>query len=146
MFFFFLTVGVCAPSRRSASVINRFHPMLGWRTMLHILACRTTEYIAISVPDRKTLWSRTEDDLLVKIVAKCSTSDILFRDWSEVALELPGHLPQQCKECYRLSDTVTELTFVFLCVAFRDSHSFLTILSRSHKRCRLGGFFTTYSL
>ena len=56
---------------------------------------------------------RVEDDLLVQTVEKYSTSDGLFRDWSEVASELPGSLPHQCKECYILADTVVELTFVF---------------------------------
>ncbi len=42
-------------------------------------------------------------------------------DWSEVASDLPGRSKQQCKECYRLADTVVKLTFVFLCVTFRGS-------------------------
>ncbi len=62
-----------------------------------------------------------EDGLLVPAVAKYSTSDVLGRDWREVASELAGRLPQQCKERYRLADTVSELTFVFLCVTFRGS-------------------------
>jgi hypothetical protein len=60
------------------------------------------------------LWRRAEDDLLVPAVAKDSTSDVLGRDWSDVALELPGRLPQQWKERYRLADTVAALTLVFL--------------------------------
>jgi hypothetical protein len=35
------------------------------------------------------------------------------------ALELPGRLPQQCKERYRFADTVVGLTLVFLRVTFR---------------------------
>jgi hypothetical protein len=73
------------------------------------------------LPDRYALWSRAEDDLLVKALARYSTSDVLFRDWSEVALELLGRLPQQCKERYRLADDVVELTYVFLRVTFRGS-------------------------
>ena len=64
--------------------------MLGWRTMLQLLACRPTESNAFSVPDRNASWSRAEDDLLVQAVAKHSTSDVLGRDWCEVAWELPG--------------------------------------------------------
>ena len=93
--------------------------MLGWRTILQLLARRAAESIAFSVPDRNALWSRVEDDLLVQVVKKYSTSDVLFRDWSEVASELPGRLLQQRKERYRLADTVVELKFVFLRVIFR---------------------------
>ena len=64
---------------------------------------------------------RAEDGLLVLDVSKYSTSDVLGRDWSEVASELPGRSKQQWKECYGLADTVTELTFVFLRVIFRGS-------------------------
>ena len=54
----------------------------------------------------------------MQAVAKHSTSDVLFRDWREVAWELPGRSAQQCKERYKLANTVVELTFVFLRVAF----------------------------
>jgi hypothetical protein len=133
------------PSRRSAPAISRFNPVLGWRTMLQLLARRAAESIAFSAPDRNALWSRAQDGLLVQVVEKHSTSDVLGRDWSEVASELPWRLPQQCKDRYRLAETVAELTFVFLRVTFLGS-PFLTILARAHKRCRLGGFCTTYSL
>jgi hypothetical protein len=119
--------------------------VLGWRTILHLFARRETESIAFSVPDRNPLWSRTEDDLLVQAVAKYSTNDVLGHDWREVASEVPGFLPQQCKDRYRLTDSVEELTFVFLCVTFRVS----PFLRSSHvltKRYRLDGFCTTYSL
>ena len=96
---------VCA-SRRSAPAISRFCPVLGWRTMLQLLARRAAESNAFSVPDHNALWSTAEDDLLVQAVAKHSTSDVLFRDWREVAWELPGRSEQQCKERYRLADTV----------------------------------------
>ncbi len=89
--------------------------------MLQLLARRAAESNALSVPDRNALCRRTEDDLLVKVVAKHSTSDVLFPDWTEVASELPGRSKQQCKERYRLADTVVELTLVFLRVTFRDS-------------------------
>ena len=56
--------------------------------------CRAVESIAFSVPDRNALWSRSEDDLLVQAVVKYSTSDILGRDWREVASELSGRLSQ----------------------------------------------------
>ena len=65
--------------------------------------------------------SRTEDDLLVQVVPKYSTSNISGRDWIEVASQIPGRLSQQCQECYRIPDILAELTFVFLCVTFRDS-------------------------
>ena len=85
--------------------------------MLQLLARRAAESNAFSVPDRNALWSRAEDGLLVQAVAKYSTSDVLGRDWSEVASELPGPwIP-----C-------------------------LQILTRAHKSYRLGGFCTTYSL
>ena len=109
------------PSKRSAPDISRFNPVLGWRTILQLLARRAAESIAFSVPDRNALWSRAEDDL-VQAVPKYSSSNILGRDWIEVASEMPGRLPQQCQERYRLADVLAELTFVlFLCVTFRDS-------------------------
>ena len=49
--------------------------------------CRSGEFIPCSVPDSNTLWSREEDNLLVQAVVKHSTSDVLGRDWSEVASE-----------------------------------------------------------
>ena len=112
--------------------------------MLQLLARRAAESNAFSVPDRNALWSRAEDDLLVQAVAKHSTSDVLGRDWRVVAWELPGRSAQQCKERYRLAQSVVDLTFVFLRVIFRGS--FLTILARAHKSYRLGGFCTTSSL
>ena len=93
--------------------------MLGWRTIIQLLARRAAESTAFSVPNAS--WSRAEDDLLVQTVAKCSTSNILGRDWIEVAWEMPGRLPQQCQERYRLAHVVAELTFVFLRVIFRGS-------------------------
>ena len=57
----------------------------------------------------------------MQAVAKHSTSDVLFRDWREVAWELPGRSEQQCKERYHLADTIVDLTFVFLRVIFRGS-------------------------
>jgi hypothetical protein len=60
--------------------------------MLQLLACRAAESNAFSI--RNALWSRAEDDLLVQAVTKHSTSDVLFRDWSEVALEMSGHSEQ----------------------------------------------------
>ena len=120
------------PLRRSAPTISRFHPVPGWRwIILQLLARRAAESIAFSVPDRNALWSRADDGLLIQAVAKYSTSDVLGRDWREVASELPGRLPQQCKERYRLADTVAQLTFVFLCVTFRGSTSLLCVSNDS---------------
>jgi hypothetical protein len=56
------------PPRRSTPDISRFHPGFGWWTILQILSCRTDESISFSVPDRHTLWIRTEDDILVQSV------------------------------------------------------------------------------
>ena len=81
--------------------------------MLQLLARRAAESNAFSVPDRGA-----EDDLLVQVVPKYSTSDVLGRDWSEVASEMSGRSKHQCKERYRLADTVAELTFVFIRVIF----------------------------
>ncbi len=61
-------------------------------------------------------------------VAKYSTSDVLGRDWSEVASELSGGSKQQCKERYRFADTVAELTFVFIRVIFLGSPAFRSSL------------------
>ena len=102
--------------------------MLGWRTMLQLLARRAAESNAFSVPDRNALWSTKEDGLLVQAVAKYSTSNVLGRDWSEVASELPERSKQQCKERYRLADTVAELTFVFIRVIFLGSPAFRSSL------------------
>ena len=41
--------------------------------------------IAFSVPDRSALWKRVEDGLLVQVVVKYSTFDVLGREWREVA-------------------------------------------------------------
>jgi len=87
--------------------------------MLQLFARRAAESNAFSI--RNALWSSAEDDLLVQAVAKHSTSEAIFRDWSEVAWELPGRSEQQCKERYRLAQSVVELTFVFLRVTFRGS-------------------------
>ena len=111
--------------------------MLGWRTILQLLAAESIAFSVLhSVPDRNASWSRAEDDLLVQAVAKCSTSNILGRDWIEVAWEMPGRLPQQCQECYRLAHICAELTFVFLRVTFRGSplvpSAQATSLERTH--------------
>ncbi len=69
---------------------------------------RAVESIAFSVPDRNTSWSRAEDDILVQAVAKYSTSNILGRDWIEVAWEMSGRLPEQCQERYRLTHILAD--------------------------------------
>ena len=86
--------------------------MLGWRTIVQLLARRAAESIAFSVPDGQALWSRAEEDLLVQAVAKYSASDVFGRDWIQVASDLPGRLPQQQR--YRLADSVAHLTFAFM--------------------------------
>ena len=84
----------CDTPGLSVPVIIRFNPVLGRRTILHLLECRTSEFIAFSVPDRNALWNRVEDDLLMESVVKYSISDVLGRDWREVTSEFPGRLPQ----------------------------------------------------
>ncbi len=61
---------------------------------MQVLACRATESVTSSVPDRNALWTREQDDLLLQDVGKYSTSDVLGRDWIEVASELSGCLSQ----------------------------------------------------
>jgi hypothetical protein len=68
-----------------------------------------------------TVWNMTEDDLLVQTEVKHSTS-VLVPDWSEVESELSGRCKQQCKERYRLDDTVVELTFVLTVEQYVHQH------------------------
>ena len=96
--------------------------------MIQLLECRVAESNACSVSDRNTLWSRVEDGLLVQVVAKYSTSDVLGRDWSEVVWDLPGSSEKQCKERYSLDDTVVQMTLVFLRFIFRGSPVFRSSL------------------
>jgi len=93
------------PLRRSTPAISRFCPVLGWWTMLQLLASRAAESNAFSI--RNALWRRAEDDLLVQAVAKHSTSDALFPDWSEVAWELRG-----CMGVYHLSVVFSHRSFL----------------------------------
>ncbi len=58
--------------------------MLGCRTILHLLARRSGESITFSVPDPNALWSRAEDGILVQVVVKYSTNNVLGHDWREV--------------------------------------------------------------
>ena len=44
----------------------------------------------------KSSWSRVEDELLVKAVAKWGP-----HDWYQIASEMPGRLPRQCRERYK---------------------------------------------
>ncbi len=55
-------------------------------------------------------------------------SYVLSRNWSEVTSDLSGYSKQQCKERYRLADTVAELTFVFIRVIFLGSPTFRSSL------------------
>jgi hypothetical protein len=97
---------------------------MGWWTIFQLLTCRVAESNAFSIPDRNTSWNRTEDELIVQVVVKCSTSVILGRDWIDVTWEISGHLSQQCQERYRRVHILTDLTFVFLFVTFRGSPSY----------------------
>jgi hypothetical protein len=63
----------------------------------------------------------------MKAVAKYITSEVLGRHWRKVPSDLSGRLSYQCKERYKVGDTVSQLTFVFLCVTFRDSTSLLCV-------------------
>jgi hypothetical protein len=67
--------------------------------MLQLFTRRAAESNAFSI--RNALWSRAEDDLLLQVVTKHSTSEAIFRDWSEVAWELSGRSKQQCIERYQ---------------------------------------------
>jgi hypothetical protein len=76
---------VPVPPLRSVPVISRFCPVLGWWTMVDLLASRAAESNAFSVPDRYALWIRAEDGLLVQAVAKHSTSLTSdHRSWSQM--------------------------------------------------------------
>jgi hypothetical protein len=46
---------------------GRFCPVIGWQTILHLLARRSPESNAFSVPDRNTLWSRRRMSSLYKL-------------------------------------------------------------------------------
>ena len=50
-----------------------------------------------------------------------STPDVLGHDWREVVSDLSGSLSHQWKESYRIGDSVSQLTCVFLSVTFRVS-------------------------
>ena len=116
---------------RSSSGSIPCRTVSGWWTILQIVDRRTTESITFAVPDRNASWSRAEDDL-VQAVGKCSTSNILGRDWIEIAWEMSGRLLQQCQEDYSLVHICSELTFVFLCVTFRDRTKRTGHLPRTH--------------
>ena len=89
--------GPVPPSRRSAPAISRFHPVLGWWTILQLLACRSAESIVFSVPDRNASWRRAEDDLLVQAVAKHSTSDVLVAIGARLHQSCPDVLNSSAK-------------------------------------------------
>ena len=90
---------------------------------------------------RHGLWSRFEDDILVETVPKYTTSDVFSRSWRQVVSDLPGYLPQKYKEYYRLVDTVTQLTSVFLCVlthrclGYRNHTSSMTVTTKLIHHC-----------
>ena len=115
--------------------------MIGWWSILQILSRRETESIPFSVPDRHVLWNRAEDDILVQVVVKYTTSDVFSRSWRQVTSGLPGLLPQQCKECYRVVDTVTQLTFVFLsvythrCLGYHNHTTSMTVTAKLIHHC-----------
>ena len=71
--------------------------MLGWRSILQLLARRAAESIAFSVPDRHALWSRAEDDILVQAVAKHTRLLLIF------FLAVRDRLHQICPGAYRNS-------------------------------------------
>ncbi len=78
-----------SPSRKSAPDISRFHPVLGWATILHLLACRAAESIAFSVPDRNVSWIRADENYrLGRCLGTCHnsvkrTTDLIifWRNW-----------------------------------------------------------------
>ena len=44
----------------------------------------------------KSTWSSAEDELLLKAVSKWGP-----HDWYQIAIEMPGRLPRQCRERYK---------------------------------------------
>jgi len=52
--------------------------------------------LALHTPSTKSSWSKAEDELLVQAVAKWGP-----HDWYQIASEIPGRLPRQCRERYK---------------------------------------------
>jgi hypothetical protein len=52
--------------------------------------------LALHTPSTKSSWSKTEDELLVQAVSKWGP-----HDWYQIASEIPGRLPRQCRERYK---------------------------------------------
>ncbi len=101
------TTGVPAtPPKRSAPVTNRFNPTLGWLTFMQSLTRRAAEshfvYLTVVLPCGAGLKTICWCKMLQSVVTLNSAS--FNRDWCQVASEMPGRLPQQCRERYRHAD------------------------------------------
>ena len=52
--------------------------------------------LALHTPSTKSTRSKTQDELLVQAVSKWGP-----HDWYQIASEIPGRLPRQCRERYK---------------------------------------------
>ena len=115
------TTGVSVTSsRRSVPVISRFCPTLGWLHLVKNVTHRAAAHVSLpvstvlNVPD---MWSRDEDNLLLQTIA----NTIPLNDynpkwdyfWNKVAAEIPGRLPQQCRERYMSTSFLAHLAWFF---------------------------------
>ena len=102
------TTGVpVPPPRRSDPAISRFCPTLGWLHLVKSVTHRAAAHVALAAPivlNVPDMWSRDEDNLLLQTIANTiplndynPTKDSF---WRQVAAEIPGRLPQQCRERY----------------------------------------------
>ena len=64
--------------------------------------------VALDVLD---MWSGSVDDLLVEGIAKYKNNYNPTGNsfWNQVASEILGHLPEQCRESYRTADFLGEI-------------------------------------
>jgi hypothetical protein len=74
---------------------------------------RAVVSVALTVPDMR---SGPVDALLVEGIATYNNNYNPTGNsfWNQVASEIPGHLPEQCRERYRTADFLAKLTFMFL--------------------------------
>ena len=69
-------------------------------------------YLTVVLPCRAGLKMICWCKWLQRVVTLNSAS--FNRDWYQVASEMPGRLPQQCRECNRNADIFAQLTFLLL--------------------------------
>ena len=96
------TTGVSVPPpRRSDPVISRFCPTLGWLHLVKSVTHRTVAHVALAAPivlNVPNMWNRDEDNLLLQTMANTIPLND-YNPWNQVSAEIPGHLPQQYREC-----------------------------------------------